>query len=114
MTTFAQKLWRDDVKTGRCSEREALQTFCVAVKEEDINRQVNSMPDEMFAALNMFLQPIADADGKLEWSKDALQLSTSVLHAFDSDLEKASQWKRHRLEIIYVALQKRMKNPKAV
>jgi hypothetical protein len=106
MTTFAQKLWRDEVKTGRQSEREAFRGFCTAVKEEDIDRQVDSMSEEMFAALRKFLQPTTSASGELEWPEDALGITTHEAHAFNFDFEKASLWKRKRLEKIYAAIQK--------
>jgi hypothetical protein len=113
MTTFAQRLWRDDVKTGRCSEREALQTFCAVVGEEDIDTQVNSMPEEMFSALRTLLQPEIDVNGKVEWPEQALQTSTSEMRAFDSDLQKVFPWKRQRFAMIFSAVQKRSNNSKA-
>ena len=94
--TFAQTLWFD-CSTGKRTAAEAFQSFCGGVKEEDLSRQIDSMPDEMLRAFGQFASQSAE-----------LSVSQSELHAFDFDFEKALAWKRHRLEVIYDAIRQRL------
>ena len=94
--TFAQTLWFD-FRTGKRTAAEAFQSFCGGVKEEDLSRQIDSMPDEMLRAFGEFASQSAE-----------LSVSQLELHAFDFDSEKAFAWKRHRIKLIYDAIRQRL------
>ncbi len=110
LTTLAQRLWRDDVLTGRRTVKEVLRTFCHAVEEADFPRQIESMPDEMFVALTGFVSPISVEGGGVDWPTEALSITNLELDAFNSDFDATLKWKRHRLELIYSAIRLRLRN----
>ena len=99
MMTFAQTLWFD-CKTGKLTAAEAFQTFCQAFKEEDLSRQVDSMPDDMLRAFSELASP-----------SEEISISNLELHAFGFDIEKAEKWKRHRLKMICEAIRQRVGQP---
>lgn len=96
MMTFAQTLWFD-CKTGKRTAAEAFQTFCEAFKEEDLSRQVDSMPDDMLRAFSELASP-----------SEEISISHLAAQAFAFDFEKAEKWKRDRLKMIYEAVRQRL------
>lgn len=96
MITFAQTLWFD-CRTGKQTAAEAFQTFCRAFKEEDLSRQIDSIPDDMLRAFGEFALP-----------SEEISISNLELHAFGFDFEKAEKWKRHRLKMIYDAIRQKL------
>lgn len=94
--TYAQTLWFD-YRTGKRTVAEAFQFFLSGVDEEDLSRQIDSMPDDMLRAFSELALPSRE-----------ISLSMLELHAFGFDSEKAEKWKQRRLELIYDAIRQRL------
>jgi hypothetical protein len=109
LTTFAQRIWRDDVLTGRSTVEEGLRVFCDGVKDSDLFRQIDSMPADMLSALNQFVTPLPAEDGGMGKAAEVSKLFNIELDAFNGDFEATLRWKRQRFEKIYSAIQDRLR-----
>lgn len=67
------------------------------------------MPDEMFMSLTRFLSPVSVDSKEIEWPPEVLALEPLELEAFNFDFDAAFKWKMHRTDMIYAAIQQRLK-----